>query len=158
MTDTRVINFDMDGTIADLYGVNNWLADLIAENVRPYAVAKPLVNMQALARVLNRLHRNGFTINVISWTSKNGTPEYNRAVADTKKKWLKTHLASVKFDNIYIVPYGTPKHTIANGYLFDDEEPNRKAWGRKAFDVDNIIDTLKALGAQSNKILPKFWL
>ena len=29
------IAFDMDGTIANLYGVNNWLADLIAEFYRP---------------------------------------------------------------------------------------------------------------------------
>ena len=147
MTNIKVINFDMDGTIADLYGVENWLSDLIAENVRPYAVAKPLVNMQALARVLNGLKRKGFALNIISWTSKSGTPEYNKAVANTKKAWLKKHLASVEFDNIYIVPYGTPKHTISGGYLFDDEEPNRTAWGCKAFDVDNIIGTLKALGA-----------
>jgi hypothetical protein len=26
------INFDMDGTIADLYGTENWLAKLIAED------------------------------------------------------------------------------------------------------------------------------
>ena len=25
----KTINFDMDGTIADLYGVDNWLNDLI---------------------------------------------------------------------------------------------------------------------------------
>lgn len=142
----KVINFDMDGTIADLYGVENWLADLIAEKTRPYAEAKPLVNMQALARVLNGLKRKGFALNIISWTSKNGTPEYNKAVANTKKAWLKKHLSSVKFDNIYVVPYGTPKHTISGGYLFDDEEPNRTAWGSQAFDVDNIIGVLKELG------------
>ena len=142
----KVINFDMDGTIADLYGVKNWLADLIAENVRPYAEAKPLLNMQALARVLNGLKRKGFTLNIISWTSKCGTPEYNKAVEQVKKKWLEKHLASVEFDNIYVVPYGTPKQTIASGYLFDDEEPNRTAWRGKAFDVDNIIGILKELG------------
>ena len=147
MTNTKVINFDMDGTIADLYGVDGWLSDLIAERVRPYAIAKPLVNMQALARVLNGLKRKGFTLNIISWTSKSGTTEYNAKVKEAKIKWLHRHLSSVEFDNIYVVPYGTPKHTIADGYLFDDEEPNRTAWGCQAFDVDNIIDTLKALGA-----------
>ena len=143
---TKVINFDMDGTIADLYGVENWLADLIAENARPYEIAKPLVNMQALARVLNGLKRKGFTLNIISWTSKNGSPEYNRKVKKAKEIWLAYHLSSVKFDNIFIVPYGTPKYTIADGYLFDDEEQNRTAWGCQAFDVDNIIGTLKELG------------
>ena len=72
MTEIRTINFDMDGTIADLYGVANWLDFLIAEDATPYVVAKPLVNMQVLSRLLNKLQRNGYTINIISWTSKNG--------------------------------------------------------------------------------------
>ena len=33
----KKIYFDMDGTIADFYGVDGWLADLEAHNVRPYA-------------------------------------------------------------------------------------------------------------------------
>lgn len=140
---TKTINFDMDGTIANLYGVENWLADLINFNPRPYIEAKPLLNMQALARVLNRLRRNGYTLNIISWLSKNSNTDYDRAVTAAKLNWLKTHLASVEFDNIYIVPYGTPKHTISGGYLFDDEEPNRTAWNGIAFDVNNIIPILK---------------
>lgn len=36
------ICFDMDGTIADLYGVENWFEYLTAENVKPYKIAKPL--------------------------------------------------------------------------------------------------------------------
>jgi phosphoglycolate phosphatase-like HAD superfamily hydrolase len=62
--------FDMDGTIADFYGVEGWLADLEAYNVRPYAIAKPLVNMQRLARRLNTLQKMGYEIGIISWLSK----------------------------------------------------------------------------------------
>ena len=145
MSMTKVINFDMDGTIADLYGVANWLEYLIAEDATPYAVAKPLVNMQVLARLLNKLQRNGYTINIISWTSKNGSDAYNSLVADVKKAWLKKHLKSVKFNNIFVVPYGTPKNTIASGILFDDEEKNRTTWGKNAYDVDNILGVLKAI-------------
>lgn len=141
----KIINFDLDGTIADLYGVSDWLNDLINSKTRPYDVAKPLVNMNVLARMLNRLQRNGFTINIISWTSKSGTPEYNERVKDSKLKWLAKHLKSVKFNNVYIVPYGTPKHTIAEGILFDDEIGNRTAWGAGAYDVDNILGVLKAI-------------
>lgn len=141
----KIINFDMDGTIADLYGVTNWLDYLIAEDATPYAVAKPLVNMQVLARLLNKLQKNGYTINIISWTSKNGSDAYNTLVADVKKAWLKKHLKSVKFNNIFVVPYGTPKNTIASGILFDDEEKNRTTWGENAYDVDNILGILKAI-------------
>jgi hypothetical protein len=141
----KEIWFDMDGTIADLYGVDGWLADLIAENTRPYAEAKPLINMNSLARVLNRLAKNGWTINIISWTSKNGTEDYNVRVAEVKKAWLKKHLKSVNFTNIDIVPYGTNKSENRNGILFDDEENNRNAWKDEAHNVNNIIETLKAI-------------
>jgi len=145
MTETRVINFDMDGTIANLYGVEGWLDDIINNNARPYEIAKPLVNMSALARVLNRLHKEGYIINIISWLAKNSNAEYDKAVTNAKIGWLKKHLASVKFDNVFIVPYGTPKQTLASGILFDDEKPNRKNWNGQAYDVNNIIGVLKAL-------------
>ena len=145
MNENMTINFDMDGTIADLYGVENWLDYLIAGDAFPYANAKPLVNMSALARVLNNLRRKGWKINVISWLSKSSTPEYDKAVTEAKLAWLKKHLPSVEFDKIMIVAYGTPKNTLASGILFDDEEGNRKAWGKNAYDVTDIIGVLKAV-------------
>lgn len=144
-----VINFDMDGTIVNLYGVPNWLEMLINEDTTPYEVAKPLVNFSHLARLLNKLLDKGATINIISWTSKSGSPEYHAAVAKVKKAYLAKHLPSVKFSNIFIVPYGTPKYEIAKGILFDDEAKNREDWrkhnGTYSYDETDIINILKAL-------------
>lgn len=145
---TTTIFFDMDGTIADLYGVNNWLDYLLASDTLPYEIAKPLVKLNSLARILNRLQRNGYKIGIISWLSKSGSDEYNNAVAEVKKDWLRKHLASVKFDEIHIVNYGTPKQMFAktaDDILFDDEKPNRDNWTGKAFDVDEIIEILKGI-------------
>ena len=139
------IYFDMDGTIANLYGVNGWLDDILNESVRPYTEAKPLVNMNSLARVLNRLVRNGYTVNVISWTAKNGSNEYNRAVAEAKRRWLAKHLGSVKFESVNIIPYGTPKSSCGYGVLFDDEKPNRDEWNGMAFDEKNILEVLRGM-------------
>lgn len=146
----KIINMDLDGTLADLYGVNNWLDYLIAENPYPYIIAKPLLNMNILARLLNKLQKNGYKIKIISWLSKASTSKYDEVVTNAKLKWLKKHLSSVKFDNIYIVPYGTPKHTLSSGILFDDEEKNRTQWDNdandnNAYNVDNIIGILKGL-------------
>lgn len=144
----RTIFFDMDGTIADLYGVEGWLADLVAKNPRPYAEAKPLINLNALARVLNRLTKEGFQIEIISWLAKNSTVEYDEKVAEVKRAWLKKHLASVKFEKINIVAYGTAKENFIhteNDILFDDEEKNRNNWTGKAYNVNNIIEVLKSL-------------
>ena len=141
----REINFDMDGTLADFYGVENWLQYLIERNPFPYENAKPLVNMSALARRLNTLQRKGYKVNVISWLAKNSTADFDEAVTEAKKRWLRKHLPSVHFDNINIVGYGTPKNTIGCGILFDDEEPNRKMWGEGAYDAHNILEILKEI-------------
>lgn len=145
----NTINFDMDGTLVDLYGVDNWLSMLRNEDTTPYEIAKPLVDFSVLARLLNRLIASGVTVNVISWTSKGGSPEYNAAVAEVKKAYLKKHLPSVNFSNIMIVPYGTPKYTLAKGILFDDEDKNRWDWrthnGTYSYDETDIINVLKAL-------------
>ena len=145
---TTTIFFDMDGTIADLYGVENWLDYLIASDALPYEIAKPLIRLNALARILNKLQKQGYKIGVISWLAKNSNTAYDEKVIKAKKGWLKKHLASVNFDEIHIVKYGTPKQTFAkteNDILFDDEEKNRNDWTGKAFDVNEIIKILKGM-------------
>lgn len=144
----KTIYFDMDGTIADLYGVEGWLADLEAQNTRPYAEAKVMLNMSTLARLLNKAQSNGYRLGVISWLSKSGTTEYNRKVAKVKRKWLRKHLKSVRFDEVHIVAYGTPKSTVAltDGILFDDEERNRLEWNKgDAYAPEKILEILKKI-------------
>ena len=144
----KAIYFDMDGTIANLYGVNGWLDMLINENTTPYAEAKPLLRLCTLARLLNRLQKEGWHIGIVSWLSKNGSNAYNNNVTNEKIKWLKTHLKSVKWNEIKIVEYGTPKEEVVDipsGILFDDEEQNRKNWKGVAYDERNILEVLKAV-------------
>lgn len=141
----RQINFDMDGTLCDFYGVEGWLDDLNNYNTRPYAVAKPLINLSILARYLNKLREKGYTINIISWLSKTSTAEFDKAVTQVKLEWLKKHLKSVKFDNINIISYGTPKQNYGKGILFDDETKNRDNWCGLAYDEKNILQILKNL-------------
>lgn len=137
--------FDMDGTIADLYGVEGWLEMLRAGDPTPYRAAKPLVRMQSLARILHRLQRQGYEIGIVSWLSKSSTPDYDEAVTAAKLEWLAAHLASVRFDSIDIIAYGTPKQDGRDGILFDDELKNREAWSGTAYDVNDILEVLKAL-------------
>ena len=144
----RTIWWDMDGTIADLYGVENWLDMLRAYDATPYAKAKVLHNMSLLARYMNQVQAKGYKIGIISWLSKCSTDEYDAQVVIAKLEWLNIHLASVQFDSIHIVPYGTPKQSFMatkNDILFDDEDKNREAWEGEAFTPDQILDVLKAL-------------
>lgn len=141
--------FDMDGTIADLYGVNGWLDYLTDKNPTPYAIAKPLVNTLILSITLNKLKKQGYRIGIISWLAKNSNENYDKAVTNAKLSWLKTHFPTVQFDEINIVPYGTPKSNFINDssdILFDDEIPNRDSWmGGKAYSEQFINEILNAL-------------
>ena len=144
----RTIWWDMDGTIANLYAVENWLPKLRNEDPSPYAEAAVLWNMSQLARLMNRVQKLGYKLGIISWTSKGGSERYNKAVAETKKAWLGQHLASVKFDTIHIVSYGTPKSVVMNtedDILFDDEAPNRDNWLGEAYEPEMMLKVLKHL-------------
>ena len=141
----KKICFDMDGTIADLYAVNGWLEMLRANNPYPYEHAKPILNMSAFARLLHKAQRLGYEICIISWLSKTSTPEYDMAVTQAKIEWLQNHLPSVEWNEVHIVAYGTPKHEICGGVLFDDEEHNRNMWGQGAYEPQDILEFLRGL-------------
>lgn len=143
---TRMIWFDMDGTIANFYKVEKWLSYLEAEDVYPYMKAETMLNFSLLARMLNKLQQFGWKIGIISWTSKCGSESYNIAVEAVKRQWLAKHLPSVEWDEIKIVRYGTNKYmTCGGGILFDDEERNRNEWKDESYSPDKITDILKKL-------------
>lgn len=144
--------FDMDGTLADLYGVENWLEKLRAYDASPYEEAAPMLRMSSLARVLNRLLREGHEVSIVSWLSKDPNPAYDEAVTNAKLAWLAKHLPSVKWTAICIVPHGTPKSEVANLHshdvLFDDEEKNITEWenaGGWGFEPASIMNVLRSI-------------
>ena len=144
----RTIWWDMDGTIANLYAVENWLPKLRAEDASPYVEAEVMWNMSQLARLMNQVQKLGYKLGIISWTSKGGSASYNKAVAEAKASWLKLHLASVNFDHVTIVSYGTPKSLVMeteDDILFDDEEQNRDNWLGEAYEPEMMMKVLKAL-------------
>ena len=148
----KMICFDMDGTIADLYGVDGWLEDLIAHNTRPYAKAKDLYNVFDLLEVLLELKLKGYKLGVISWGSKENNAEYDKAVEKVKRKWLANRLLDSILDKIIVTPYGVRKADTCRkfgfGILVDDEEQNRNAW-----DLGDTIDANKNLLEELAKLL-----
>lgn len=146
MKSNRVFCFDMDGTICGLYDVENWLEYLRSYNPTPYEVAAPLFNFSTLARQLNAAQRKGAKLVIVSWSSKESTPEFDRMVEVAKKMWLAAHLPSVKWDAIHVVPYGTSKSEVcgatnSNVFLFDDDTNVRNEWnaaGGLAFRPEDI--------------------
>ena len=128
------IYLDMDGTIADLYGVENWLENLVNGNDRPYRVAERIVEEEVLVNLVN----SGYELGIVSWLSKNSSKEYDKMVRNAKREWLRKNFPNIHFSEIHIVKYGTPKSKVVkekNGILFDDEEKNRKEWKGLAIDA-----------------------
>lgn len=136
------IYLDMDGTIADLYGIPGWLEYLQTGSTIPYTAARPLYDTGILCAALKS---TGLHIGVISWTAKDGDTAYNRAVELAKREWLHKYLPIVQ--EVHIVEYGTPKHTVAThnrAILVDDNKAVRDAWniGRTIDATHNIITQL----------------
>lgn len=143
----KILVFDMDGTIANLYGVENWLADLRSENERPYRDAAPLYDMAALASLLELLKLKGWIIAITSWLAKDSTKAYDEKVRQAKKEWLEKY--NFPYDEIHLVKYGTTKANCTRkkgGFqiLIDDNEQVRNSW-TLGDTIDANQNILKAL-------------
>ena len=146
----KVLVFDMDGTMADLYGVEGWLADLRAEKTRPYAEARPMVDMDELREMLNQLRWLGWRVVVTTWLAKEATKEYDDAVRAVKKAWL--DLWQFPYDELHMVKYGRTKADCTRKYgkgqqvLFDDNAKVRQGWHLgEAVDAIDMMDYLRGL-------------
>lgn len=131
MMENKVLVFDMDGTIADLYGVDNWLEDLRAENPRPYEKAKPIYPADILNTLLEIFKTNGWRIVVTTWLAKGSTKEYDNLVREAKLAWLERY--NFPYDEIHLVKYGTTKanctrHLGGFQVLIDDNKTVRNGW------------------------------
>lgn len=117
------VYLDMDGTIADLYGQDNWLADLIAENTKPFENAKPMTTEETLYR---HFPKDRYEIKILSMTPKQARKEYCDRVEKAKDEWLDKYFPTLK-NRIYL-PYGYNKNlkNSVNAILIDDSAPIRE--------------------------------
>jgi len=146
----KTLVFDMDGTIADLYGVENWLEDLRNENPRPYIEAKPLYNMFVLNILIEALKEQGWRIVVTTWLAKDSTREYDALVREAKLAWLEKYY--FPYDEIHLVKYGTTKANCTRRHggfqvLVDDNVKVRRGWrlGNTIDATENIFYALAEL-------------
>lgn len=139
--------FDMDGTIADFYGVDGWLTDLVNENTRPYEIAKPLVDMDILTAILNVFKTVGYDIIVTSWGAKNSSDEFLKATTKAKIDWL--NKVGFPYDEVNVINYGVSKNICTENthnfqILIDDNAEVRNDWklGLTIDATKNIINIL----------------
>ena len=154
MENIKMICFDMDGTVADLYTVEGWLEKLRAFDPSPYKDANPMWDMNKLAGILRQLQARGIEIRIITWLSKESTPAYNDAVRQAKREWLAKY--DFPFDHFHGVSYGATKADSIRKYLkgnekallLDDNAKVRQGWHMgEAIDPTtcNILEILQNL-------------
>ena len=152
MKKVKMICFDMDGTIANLYGVKDWQRKLCSGDPTPYEMAEPMWKMQELAEVLWGLIDKDIEIRVITWLAMNSTDIYKEQVREAKRKWLVRN--GFPFSHFHGVQYGTTKANCVRYYLedtetailIDDNKKVRDGWTLGATidpTAENIIETLK---------------
>lgn len=127
----KMICFDMDGTIANLYSVPNWLDKLRAEDSSPYSDAAPMWDMEELRMVLLLLISKGWEVRVISWLSKDSSKSYKNEVRKAKLEWLAKY--DFPYRRCHLVAYGTTKADCVRRWaspaiLVDDNEKVRNGW------------------------------
>ena len=141
MTKVRMIVWDMDGTMADLYGVDGWLEMLENENPLPYEIAKPLWDMERLANIIRGLQAIGIEQRIVTWLSMDSSEEYKREVRTAKREWLE-HF-DFPFDHFHGVQYGATKADSVRKFLADDETAiliDDSAKVRKGWHLGETVD------------------
>ena len=153
VTTMKKIYFDMDGTVADLYGSDNWLDNLQNERNGVFNNLSPLVDMNELAIVCHRLINNGYSFGIITWLPMGASYEYERVCEQEKREWANEFMPWVS--EFYAQSYGVPKQyapikRVQNMVLVDDNTEVRAMWNaekqRTSIDATkNIIEELKRL-------------
>lgn len=149
----KKIYFDMDGTVYDLYGMDNWLEMLRNEEKGAFTLGNALVNMDELKEVCLRLIAKGYQIGIITWLPMGASLEYCEICTKEKREWAEKNMPYIS--EFYALEYGVPKQyaparRAAEMWLVDDNKEVREMWitekQRKAIDAtENIINALVAL-------------
>lgn len=148
---SKALLFDMDGTIVDLYSVENWLPKLRNEDVSPYSEAAPMYDMDTMKVILNLFRDLGYRIMIVSWGSKGASKNYSREIRKAKIAWLDKY--DFPYDEIHIVKYGTPKQKFIKDdlcILIDDSDEVRANFlkskrGKERQVIDAKRNVLEAL-------------
>ena len=154
MTKVRMIVWDMDGTMADLYGVDGWFEMLENENPLPYEIAKPMWDMERLVNVIRGLQDFGIEQRIVTWLSMNSSEEYKTETRRAKREWLDEF--GFPYDHFHGVQFGATKADSVRKFLADDETAIliddsakvRKGWhlGETVDPTEtDVIDFLEAL-------------
>lgn len=145
------IAFDMDGTVADLYGKKTWLEEIRNETL-DFSTLKPICSMSQLDDMIFSNREENVKFVIITWSPMNCSEEYHEKVSKQKRAWVKKYMPYIT--EFYCIPYGMPKQDAPvrrskRMYLIDDNAEVLATWAtdkqRISVQVDKGYNSIMAV-------------
>ena len=153
MKNSIKIWLDLDGTVYDLYSVENWLEKLRSENSSVFSEGGFIGDYDRFISICNKLVSVGVQFEVITWLPMQASEEYEIECAEAKREWVKKFMPFVT--EFTAQSYGIPKQNAIKKraktmYLLDDNKEVCEMWNtnkmRRAINVNNDgLTTIEAL-------------
>lgn len=117
---TKLVYFDMDGTIADLYGVTNCFKRLDALDANVYLEAKPI---DKYINMLKEFKHMGYKVIILSCLGMISDPIFDKNTIHNKNIWLDKYVGKEYIDERMFIPNTKHKESYIKDYgiLVDDD-------------------------------------
>ena len=119
-TMNKIVYFDMDGTISDLYGVTNVFKRLDSLDANVYYEAKPI---DKYINMLKEFHNMGYKVVILSCLGMISDKQFDEDTICNKNKWLDEYVGKQYIDERIYIPNTKHKEQYIKEYgiLVDDD-------------------------------------
>lgn len=139
----KVVYFDMDGTLVDLYGVTNVFKRLDDLDASVYSEAKPI---NKYIDMLKEFKSMGYKVIILSCLGMVSSKEFDKETIINKGKWLDTYVGKEYIDERIYIPNTKNKFKYTSmygkGILVDDDVRVLNNW---YYDRIHAINNNKAI-------------
>lgn len=132
----KYLNFDMDGTIYNLYKIPAWLDALRANEMDIFSLDDMArKSLPRIREAVRALIAEGWHVGIITWAPigvEYGTVAFSECEME-KMSWLERNFPEIDLNDVVIAEYGENKHDLvkdatALNILVDDNKLVREAW------------------------------
>lgn len=132
----KVVTYlDMDGSIADLYGIENWLDRLHNEDKTIFLECKPMVTEEKL---FSLFPQDKYDIRILSMTPLGASDEYCKNVEEQKNAWLDKYFPTITKRIYKKYSHNKNLKNSMHAILIDDSEPIRESFQGLALNPKNL--------------------